>query len=164
METGPGVAVVSGVATLDVTSVEADAVGVGGLHGAEKGKGRVSPSGRKIWPASPLEWETDRGGGQGLRSGGKPREVSPGSWRGSRVAEGHRHPQSRSVAPVGRNLRSDPRGRRCARGRRTGSGRGQKLPSHPKHQWEQQHQLQRVDGERSGAGAVAELIVGNGRV
>ena len=68
MGNGPGCAAAVTGATLDATPVDADATGAGVCHGAEKRKGRGSPSGRKNRPSSPTEWEKERGG-RGLQIG-----------------------------------------------------------------------------------------------
>ena len=44
-----------------------------------------------------------------------------------------------------------------------GVGRERKLPSHPRHQGEQQHQPQGVDGERPVSDSAAEYTTGYGR-
>ena len=100
----------------------------GAFMGREKGEGRGLPVSRKTCPAIPLEWETERGA-QGLKSGGKPLGGLPGSGRGSRVAEGHRHPRSGRVAPGRRNLQSDPQGRLSYGGGQTGAGKGNNYPA-----------------------------------
>ena len=109
-ENGPGGAVAVGGATSDATSEGADTAGVGGGgHGAEKGTRRRLPAGQKTRPASPSEWEKDRGVSR-PPEWQKPPGGLPGSGRGGRVYEGHQHPRSGRVAPGERNLLSDPRG------------------------------------------------------
>ena len=60
-ENGPGGAEAGGGATSDATYADADAAVVGVYHGTEKGKGRGSPAGGKTRPASPKEWEREKG-------------------------------------------------------------------------------------------------------
>ena len=149
-------------ATLDATPEDVDAAGSGGCHGAGK-RYRERVAGQRENPAGessgvvegegrarPLEWR-------------KTPWESPGSGRGSRVSEGHRHPRSEIVAPGGQNLQSDLRGRPSAGGGWTGAGRGRILLSHPGHRGEHRNLPQIGDGEQDGAGGTANYTTGNGR-
>ena len=126
---------------MGVTSEDADASGAGGHNGAVKiERGRVAV--RRGNPERNSSGVRERKGGPEASGVAETPGGLLRSGRGGQVAEGHQKPQSGRVAPGGGNPQIDPQGQQSARGIRTGSGRGKKLPSHPRHRREQQHQLQ----------------------
>ena len=132
-----------------------------GRRGGDKRNGL--PAGVKTRLASPLEVDSERGGSQGLRSGGKPRGGLTGSGRGGQFPKGTDTPRVKELPQREQNLRSDPRGQQSARSGRIGTGRGWKLPIHPIHQGEMQQQPRRGDEKWEGSGGAADPTAGHRR-
>ena len=161
-EDKPGGAAAGRDTTSDATSKDADAAGAGGRHGEER-RETARVAGRQENPAVESSGVGYIEGSRGLRSGGKIRGGSPGSGRGSRVAERHRHPQSGRVARGDETFRVTPKDDRFPGADGQGRGADGNSPTTQGTKGSSKNSRGKEDGKQTGDGGSADTTAGQGR-
>ena len=165
-EAAPGGAAAGKGNTWDVTSEDAvvDEAGTGGRHG-EKQRGRERVSVRRGKPSGKFYGVGIREGSpEAFRVAENPGGDCQGVGGGVELQRGIENPGVEELPRGGEISGVTPKVDRVpGSDGRTGAGRGQKLPSHPRH-WEgRQQQPRRGDGEWAGAEGDTEPKTGYGR-